>query len=216
MFDLDNTLLAGDSDAEWAQFLINKGLVDADRFHQTSLRFQADYQAGTLDIEAFLQFQLSPLTQFSPAQWAKLQQEFMQRHIVPMMTEKGHALVQHHQHNQDQVLIITATNRFITQPIAHAFNISELIAVEVEEQQGKYTGRFVGVPSFQEGKVTRLNLWLQAKQLQWADFTETWFYSDSFNDLPLLKRVSHPVAVDPDARLQAYALTHQWPIISLR
>jgi HAD superfamily hydrolase (TIGR01490 family) len=216
LFDLDNTLLAGDSDAEWARFLINKGLVDADTFQAASLRFQAEYQVGTLDIEAYLRFQLSPLTQHSSAHWALLHQEFMQIHIMPIMTEKGLALVKHHQAAEDRIVMITATNRFITEPIAHTFHITELIAVEIEEQDGRYTGHFVGVPSYQQGKVTRLDQWLQDKKLQWADFTETWFYSDSFNDLPLLKRVSHPVAVDPDKRLQAYALTHQWPIISLR
>lgn len=216
MFDLDNTLLAGDSDTEWPRFLIRKGLVEADRHHEANERFHRDYKAGILDIEAFLRFQLAPLTRYTPEQWTPLHQEFMREHILPIITDKSRALVKQHQDAGDLLLMITATNRFITGPIAEAFQISELIAVEVETKEGVYTGRPVGVPSYREGKIIRLDMWLQEKEFSWQDFTETWFYSDSFNDLPLLKRVSNPVAVDPDDILQAYAMSHGWPIISLR
>ncbi|CEN56498.1 HAD family hydrolase [Candidatus Methylopumilus turicensis] len=216
IFDLDNTLLAGDSDYQWGEFLIDIGVVDRAAHASINDQFYADYKVGKLDIDAFLAFQLKPLSNNSRAQLDAWHLQFMQTKIQPMMTEKSRALVEKHRANGDVLLIITATNSFVTGPIAQAFGIPNLIGTVPEEVNGEFTGKVVGTPSFQQGKITRLNEWLAERGETLKDFDTTWFYSDSHNDLPLMKRVDKPVAVNPDPVLEAYAKDQDWPIISLR
>ncbi len=216
LFDLDNTLLAGDSDFEWAQFLIGKGVLDREVHEAKNHAFYEHYKAGTLDIHAFLDFQLKPLSHHSMEQLDSWHREFMETRIRPIITDKARILVQRHQREADKVAIITATNRFVTAPIAREFAVEHLIATEVEMANGRYTGRGAGIPCFKEHKITRLDMWLSELGLLWEDVTESWFYSDSLNDLPLLQRVTHPFAVDPDDTLEAHAKLNDWPIISLR
>ena len=216
LFDLDNTLLAGDSDFEWAEFLISQGVLDRQLHQARNAQFYEDYKRGTMDIHAFLEFQLKPLSQHPRSQLDAWHQKYMETKVRGMMTDKAKALVEKHRQAGDLMLIITATNSFVTTPIAREFGIEHLIGTVPEEIDGEFTGRVTGLPSFKEGKVTRLHEWLQAREQGLADFEETWFYSDSLNDLPLLKEVNHPVAVDPDPTLRAYAEKANWPIISLR
>ena len=213
LFDLDNTLLAGDSDFEWAQFLIEQGVVDREVYEAHNLNFLREYQAGTLDIHTFLNFQLKPLSRHPRAQLAAWHREFMERKIRPLIRRKARALVEGH--HGDRCVVITATNSFVTAPIAREFGIAELIATEPEQRDGEFTGAVRGIPCFREGKVTRLEAWLAERGGSLAACSESWFYSDSLNDLPLLERVSHPVAVDPDETLRAHAERSGWPIISL-
>jgi HAD superfamily hydrolase (TIGR01490 family) len=216
LFDLDNTLLAGDSDFEWAQFLIGRGVLDREVHEAKNHEFYEHYKAGTLDIHAFLDFQLKPLGRHSRVQLDRWHADFMATRIRPLITDKARQLVARHQREADRVAIITATNRFVTAPIAREFGVPHLIATEVEELNGQYTGRGSGIPCFKEHKITRLDMWLSDQGLLWEDVSESWFYSDSLNDLPLLQRVTHPVAVDPDDTLEAHARLNGWPIISLR
>jgi len=213
LFDLDNTLLAGDSDFEWAQFLIEQGVVDREVYEAHNLNFLRDYQAGTLDIHSFLDFQLKPLSRHPRAQLADWHCEFMKQKIRPLIRSTARALVE--RHRGDLRVVITATNSFVTEPIAREFGIAELIATDPEERDGEFTGKVRGTPCFREGKVTRLEAWLAQRGGALSDYSESWFYSDSHNDLPLLERVSHPVAVDPDTALRARAERGGWPIISL-
>ncbi|MGZ8250901.1 MAG: histidinol-phosphatase [Methylophilaceae bacterium] len=216
LFDLDNTLLAGDSDYQWGQFLMEEGLLERELHQAKNLQFYEDYKAGELDIYAFLEFQLKPLSERKRAELDKLHERYMQRKILPIMTDKAKALVEKHKANGDVMLIITATNSFVTNPIAKAFGIDDLIGTTPEEVDGEFTGRVTGTPSFQQGKVTRLHEWLAERGQSLSDFETTWFYSDSHNDLPLMKLVDKPVAVDPDPVLKAYADEQGWPVISLR
>lgn len=216
LFDLDNTLLAGDSDFQWGQFLMEEGLLDRELHEAKNIQFYEDYKQGVLDINAFLDFQLKPLSRHPRAQLDALHLRYMEKKIRPMITEKSLALVEKHRANGDLLLIITATNSFVTTPIAQAFGIENLIGTTPEEINGEFTGRVSGTPSFQQGKITRLNEWLSARKHALTDFKTSWFYSDSHNDLPLMKLVDHPVAVDPDETLKAYAKDKAWPIISLR
>jgi HAD superfamily hydrolase (TIGR01490 family) len=216
LFDLDNTLLAGDSDYNWSLFLIEEGLLDAKTHHARNEQFYQDYKNGNLDIYKFLEFQLKPLSQHPRTFLDQLHGKYMQRVIRPMMTTKAQALVDKHRAQGDLMLVITATNSFVTKPIAEAYGIENLIGTDPEEVNGEFTGGVAGVPSFQQGKVTRLNQWLEARGQQLSDFDISYFYSDSHNDLPLMKLVSHPVAVDADATLTEYALQQGWPHISLR
>lgn len=216
LFDLDNTLLAGDSDFEWGQFLISEGVLDREVHQATNERFYADYKAGTLDIMAFLEFQLKPLSRHPRSQLDAWHRRFMEERIRPMITPKARALVEKHRQNGDLMVIITATNSFVTKPIAREFGIEHLIATVPEERAGQFTGAVSGIPSFKEGKITRLQQWLDTRGENLESFDATWFYSDSLNDLPLLKLVDHPVAVDPDPTLRAHAEAQGWPIISLR
>jgi HAD superfamily hydrolase (TIGR01490 family) len=213
LFDLDNTLLAGDSDFEWAQFLIEQGVLDREVYEARNQNFFQEYQAGTLDIHAFLDFQLKPLSRHPRAQLAAWHREFMERKIRPLIRASARALVE--RHRGDVRVVITATNSFVTAPIAREFGIAELIATEPEQRDGEFTGAVRGIPCFREGKVTQLEAWLALRGSALADFPESWFYSDSHNDLSLLERVSHPVAVDPDATLRVRAERGGWPIISL-
>ena len=216
IFDLDNTLLAGDSDYQWGEFLIDIGVLDRATHASINDQFYADYKVGKLDINAFLEFQLKPLSAHPRAQLDAWHRKFMQAKIQPMMTEKSRSLVEKHRANGDVLLIITATNSFVTGPIANAFGISNLIGTVPEEVNGEFTGKVVGTPSFQHGKITRLNEWLDERGQTLKDFDVSWFYSDSHNDLPLMKLVDKPVAVNPDPVLDAYAKDQGWPIISLR
>lgn len=216
LFDLDNTLLAGDSDYNWSLFLIEEGLLDAKTHHDRNEQFYLDYKNGCLDIYAFLKFQLQPLAQHPKAFLDQLHLKYMEKVIRPMMTQKAQALVNQHKSNGDLCIVITATNSFVTKPIATAYGIEHLIGTDPEMVDGEYTGGVSGVPSFQEGKVTRLNQWLAERGLSLADFNTSYFYSDSHNDLPLMKLVSNPVAVDADATLLAYAQQQGWPCITLR
>lgn len=216
LFDLDNTLLAGDSDYNWSVFLIQEGLLDETTHKTRNEQFYLDYKNGTLDIHAFLAFQLQPLSQYPRAFLDELHKKYMDRIIRPMMTDKAQALVNQHKAQGDLCLVITATNSFVTKPIATAYGIEHLIGTDPEEQDGEFTGGVSGVPSFQQGKVTRLEQWLSARNQQLADFPTSYFYSDSHNDLPLMKLVTNPVAVDADPTLTAYAVEQGWPHISLR
>ena len=216
LFDLDNTLLAGDSDYSWSLFLIEEGLLDAKTHHARNEQFYQDYKNGNLDIYKFLEFQLKPLSQHSIAFLDKLHLKFMDKVIRPMMTKKAQDLVNKHQSAGDLCLIITATNSFVTKPIAVAYGIKHLIGTDPEMVNGQYTGGVSGVPSFQAGKVTRINQWLAERQQQLSDFETSYFYSDSHNDLPLMKLVTNPVAVDADETLAAFAKAQNWPHISLR
>lgn len=216
LFDLDNTLLAGDSDYNWSVFLISEGLLDAAQHKARNEQFYEDYKNGSLDIYAFLKFQLQPLSQHPKAFLDTLHQKYMQTVIRPMMTQKAQALVDAHKAKGDLCMVITATNSFVTKPIATAYGIEHLIGTDPEMVDGQFTGGVSGTPSFQQGKVTRLNDWLAARGQTLADFDTSHFYSDSHNDLPLMNLVTHPVAVDADPTLTAHAEAHGWPIISLR
>lgn len=215
LFDLDNTLLAGDSDFEWAQYLIEQGVLDREVYEARNQHFYDQYRAGTLDIHEFLDFQLKPLARHPRVQLDRWRADYLQRKIRPMMTQKGRDLVA--SHASDARAMVTATNSYVTRPIASEYGIENLVATDPEElPSGEFTGRVRGLPAFREGKVTRVEAWLAERGLGWDSFRESWFYSDSLNDLPLLSRVTNPVAVDPDETLKEHALAHGWPIISLR
>ncbi len=216
LFDLDNTLLSGDSDFEWAQFLIEQGALDRELFEAKNLAFYEQYKAGTLDIHEFLDFQLKPLSRHTRNVLDGWRDNFMQNKVRGMVTVAAQDLVAKHRATGDVCVIITATNSFITSPIAQEFGVEHLIATEPEERDGEFTGCVVGVPCFREGKVARLESWLAQQGWGWESFSDSYFYSDSLNDLTLLKKVRHPVAVDPDETLRSYAEQHGWPILALR
>lgn len=216
LFDLDNTLLAGDSDYSWSLFLISEGLLDAKTHHDRNEQFYLDYKNGCLNITEFLKFQLKPLSQHSKKFLDELHVKYMEKVIRPMMTKKAQALVDKHKAAGDLSVIITATNSFVTKPIATAYGIEHLIGSDPEMVNGEYTGGVVGVPTYKEGKVTRINQWLEARGTKLNDYEVSYFYSDSHNDLPLMKLVTNPVAVDADETLTAYAKENDWPQISLR
>jgi HAD superfamily hydrolase (TIGR01490 family) len=213
IFDLDNTLIGGDSDHLWGEFVCEQALVDSADFAQRSDRFYAEYQAGTLDIDAYLRHALGTLKGHSPGQLNAWHQMFMDSKIQPIMLPKATDLIAEHRRQGHELLIITATNRFITAPITAALGVNNLIACEAEIVNGLYTGAPSGTPSYQSGKVTRLYEWLEDHHLK---LDGAWFYSDSHNDLPLLELVDNPVAVDPDDTLRARAIELGWPVISLR
>lgn len=216
LFDLDNTLLAGDSDYEWGQFLIDRGVVERDFYESHNRDFYEQYKAGSLDIHEFLAFALEPLARHTPEELARWHGEFMAERILPLIGPRARELVARHAAQGDLLAIVTATNAFVTAPIARELGVPNLIATEPEAIDGRYTGRPSGTPCFQAGKVVRLEEWLTARGATLASFADSWFYSDSANDLPLLERVTRPVAVDPDARLAAVAARRGWPVISLR
>ncbi|MBF6624001.1 MAG: HAD family hydrolase [Pseudomonas stutzeri] len=213
LFDLDNTLLAGDSDHAWGEFLCRHGIVDATAYKARNDAFYQDYLAGELDVLAYQNFCQELLGRSEMAQLQEWHRQFMAEFIEPIVLAKGEALVRQHHEAGDRVVIITATNRFITAPIAARLGVDTLLATECEMQDGRYTGRLTDTPCFQEGKVTRIERWLEetGQSLQGS-----YFYSDSRNDLPLLERVTHPVAVDPDPILREIAGQRGWDIISLR
>ncbi|WP_373082784.1 HAD family hydrolase [Zhongshania sp.] len=213
IFDLDNTLLGGDSDHAWGEFLVNEGIVDGNEFKQQNDEFYRQYQQGNLDIQAYLRFSLAPLSRYSAAELNVLHDTFMRKYIAPLRLPKADALIQQHREAGDFLMIITATNSFVTGPIAAALGINTLLASEGEIIDGRYTGKPSGIPCFQEGKVTRLNSWLKDNK---QSLDGSYFYSDSHNDIPLLNVVAKPVAVDPDDKLREYAEKAGWPVISLR
>ncbi|MCW9013015.1 MAG: HAD-IB family hydrolase [Gammaproteobacteria bacterium] len=213
LFDLDNTLLSGDSDYLWGVFLAEQGIVDRDFYEQENQRFYDEYKQGTLDIYEFLAFSLKALAENDAATLKSLQQQFLEEKIRPLMSPASFELIAKHKASGDTPVVITATNSFVTAPIVKAFGIKHLLATEPEFINGKYTGQVAGTPCFQNGKVIRLNEWLAKQDYNLAD---SWFYSDSHNDLPLLKLVDNPVAVDPDDQLTEFARAQNWPIISLR
>lgn len=213
IFDLDNTLLQGDSDHAWGQFLVDKGLVDVAEYQRANDYFYQQYLQGGLDIHEYLTFALKPLSEHSLDELQQWHQDFMQEVIEPMILPAAEALIEKHRQQSDTLLIITATNGFVTQPIAKRLGIEHILASEPEFIDGRYTGKVAGTPCFQDGKVTRLEDWLNSRAI---DMKGSYFYSDSHNDLPLLNRVDHPVAVDADDILHAHALQQGWPSISLR
>lgn len=213
IFDLDNTLLAGDSDYLWGQFLVEKGIVDRGFYEEANARFYEHYRKGNLDIAQFLQFALKPLADNEPEALYAWRELFIEEKIRPILLPAARALIEEHREAGDLLIVITATNRFVTEPIVRLYGIEQLIATTPEFRDGRYTGRFEGTPCFQDGKVKRLDAWLSENDHSLED---SWFYSDSHNDLPLLSRVANPVAVDPDETLAGIAAEKGWPIISLR
>jgi HAD superfamily hydrolase (TIGR01490 family) len=216
LFDLDNTLLACDSDYEWGQFLVDRGVLEREAYEAQNAAYYEQYKAGTLDIHEFLGFALRPLAQHAPADLERWHADFMATRIRPAITAPARALVRAHLDAGDLCAVITATNSFVTGPIAREFGVPHLIATEPERVDGRFTGRVAGVPCFREGKIARLEAWLAAEGRALRDFAASAFYSDSHNDLPLLERVTQPVAVDPDDKLGAEARRRGWRVISLR
>jgi HAD superfamily hydrolase (TIGR01490 family) len=216
LFDLDNTLLACDSDYEWGQFLVDRGVLDRAAYEAQNRAYYDQYVAGTLDIHEFLGFALRPLAEHTPEDLARWHQDFMRERIVPVITPQARELVRKHLGSGELCAIITATNSFVTAPIAREFGVPHLVATEPEMRDGRYTGRVAGTPCVREGKLRRLDEWLAGLGRRFADFAESTCYSDSHNDLPLLERVKHAVAVDPDPKLAAEARRRGWQVISLR
>ena len=216
IFDLDNTLLDGDSDYNWGLFLAREGLVDQISHQAMNEKFYADYNAGKLDIYEFTEFQFQFFKNNPRKLLDKLLAHYIDQVAEEMITEKARNLVAEHRDNGDKLLIITATNSYITKPIGNLLGIDDLIGTDLEEVAGEFTGKFKGIPSFKEGKIDRLNLWLEQKELTFKSFERTFFYSDSQNDLPLLRIVSNPVAANPDQILEKEAFKNKWPIIFLR
>jgi HAD superfamily hydrolase (TIGR01490 family) len=216
LFDLDNTLLACDSDYEWGQFLVDRGVLERAAYEAQNRTYYEQYVDGTLDIHEFLGFALRPLAEHRPEELGRWHKEFMRERIVPAITPQARQLVRDHLRAGDLCAIITATNSFVTAPIAHEFGVTHLVATEPEMRDGRYTGRVAGIPCFREGKLRRLDEWLAGLDHRFADFAESTCYSDSHNDLPLLERVKHAVAVDPDAKLAVEARRRGWQVISLR
>ena len=213
LFDLDNTLIAGDSDYLWGCFLVEQGIVDGIEYEQANQRFYDQYKVGELDIYEFLSFQLRPLAAHPLGRLQDWRAQYVQDKIQPILLPKAQELIEQHRRQGDTLVIITATNRFITEPIAALYGIDHLLATEPELRDGRYTGQVSGTPCFQDGKVRVLQQWLELNQ---TSLNDSWFYSDSHNDLPLLKRVTRPMAVDPDEILATHAQQHDWPVISLR
>jgi HAD superfamily hydrolase (TIGR01490 family) len=213
IFDLDNTLIADDSDYLWGQFLVDQGIVDKNHYESANARFYDDYKQGTLDIVEFLRFSLQPLADNNPEQLYQWRAQFIEETIRPLMLDSAQQLIDKHKARGDTLLVITATNRFVTEPIVNLYGIENLLATTPEFIDGRYTGGFNGIPCFREGKVKLLEAWLKNSTETMQD---SWFYSDSHNDLPLLKLVDNPVAVDPDEKLTEFANASNWPIISLR
>jgi HAD superfamily hydrolase (TIGR01490 family) len=216
LFDLDNTLLAGDSDYEWGQFLVERGVLEREAYEAQNRAYYEQYKAGTLDIHEFLGFALRPLADHTPEELDRWHDEFMESRIRPMILPAARALVRRHLAGGELCAIVTSTNSFVTRPIAREFGIEHLLASEPEKRDGRFTGRVAGLPCFREGKVRRLDEWLAGLGRRLADFEASTCYSDSHNDLPLLERVTRPVAVDPDETLAREAERRGWERISLR
>jgi HAD superfamily hydrolase (TIGR01490 family) len=216
LFDLDNTLLAGDSDYEWGQFLVDAGVVEREAYEAQNRVYYEQYVAGTLDIHEYLGFALRPLAEHAPQDLARWHAEFMRSRILPMIKPAARALVREHLSRTDLCAIVTATNSFVTAPIAREFGVPHLVATEPESRDGRFTGKVAGTPCFRDGKIRRVDEWLARMGRRLSDFPESFFYSDSHNDLALLERVSRPVAVDPDEGLAAHAARRGWATISLR
>lgn len=216
LFDLDNTLLTGDSDYEWGQYLIDEGVLERAEYEAQNAAYYEQYKAGTLDIHEFLGFALRPLARHTAEELDRLHSGFMAARILPNISDAARELVRTHREAGDLCAIVTATNSFVTRPIAQDLGIGHLVATEPEVADGRYTGRVAGVPCFREGKIRRVEDWLASLGERLGNFTRSTFYSDSHNDLPLLERVTRPVAVDPDETLRSEAIRRAWPIITLR
>ena len=216
IFDLDNTLLDGDSDYSWGLYLVKKGYLDEREYKEQNQKFFDEYQAGKLDVFAFAEFQFQFLKNNSRKFLNKIRSDYIDEIIKPMILKKAVDLVNQHKEAGDRLLIITATNSFITKPIGELFGIDELIGTDPEEHLGEFTGKVKGTPSFKEGKVTRLFDWLDEKNLKLVDFEETFFYSDSHNDLALLEAVTNPVVVNGDKVLLEKAHEKNWPKLHLK
>lgn len=215
LFDLDHTLLDGDSDVLWCDFLIERGLLDRAQFGARNAAMEGGYRAGTVSVQAFCDFYVSTLAGRTAAQWQPVRQAFLAEVIVPRLWAAGQALVQRHQQAGDLVVMTTATNRFITELTAARFGIQHLLATECEvDAAGVFTGRTAGQLNMREGKLLRLQAWLAERGWSLAGTAST-LYSDSINDLPLLSAVNRAVAVDPDPRLLAVALERGWERMSL-
>jgi HAD superfamily hydrolase (TIGR01490 family) len=216
LFDLDGTLLATDSDHAFGEFMVRLGWADGDEFRRSNDHFYAQYLAERLDIDAYIDFATASWRDRPAAELAAASEQFQREVVLPTIHDSARALVQQHRQDGDEVVIVTATNEFITRPIARAFEVPELIATELaRDAQGRANGQVQGVPSFREGKVTRVKEWLARRGLQWADCERITFYSDSTNDLPLLEAVSHPVATNPGPALERIAVERGWPVIRL-
>jgi HAD superfamily hydrolase (TIGR01490 family) len=219
LFDLDHTLLPVDSDHEWGRSLVKIGVVDSDHYARENERFYADYKAGRLDIYGFLAFALKPLSEHSREQLNIWHQQFMQEIILPNLRQSALDLVKKHQDQGDLCCVVTATNSFVTKPIVKAFGINNLVATEPEvignPETGNFSGKVSGIPNFREGKITRVENWLASKNLNWDSFNDSYFYSDSINDLPLMEKVKQPIPTNPDERLKQEAIERAWPILEL-
>lgn len=213
IFDLDNTLLAGDSDYEWGQFLCEHGIVDRDAYERANQHFYEQYKAGTLNIHEFARFAFRPLTEHPLDRLQAWRAQFMDERIHPIILPRARELLSEHRERGHILMIITATNRFITEPIATELGVDHLLATDPQFRDGKFTGEIEGTPCFQGGKVERLEAWLKNHD---TNLDGSWFYSDSHNDIPLLERVDHPVVVDADVPLTQLAAERGWPSISLR
>ena len=216
IFDLDNTLLNGDSDYNWSLFLIEHGVLDSDLYKERNEQFFKEYQSGNLDVIAYCEFQFKTLKDNPRELLDELRSDYVKKIINPMITKEAKDLVESHRKENHKLLIITATNSYITRPIADLFGIEDLIGTDLEELNGEFTGKVSGLPSFQEGKIIRLNSWLEKRGLIFEELEKTFFYSDSMNDIPLLEKVSNPVAANPDEILEKKAIKENWPIIYLR
>ncbi|MDO5059916.1 MAG: HAD family hydrolase [Neisseria sp.] len=217
IFDLDNTLINTDSDHSWPQYLMAKGLVDVEYTRAQNDKFYQDYQQGRLNIDEFLAFHLEPLSRYSPEELAQMHQEFMADYILPHITPMQKMLVESHRAAGDELLVISSTNEFIISPICRHFGIENIIGTQLETgADGRYTGRYIGIPSLKEGKITRLNQWLAERGETLESYGKSYFYSDSKNDLPLLRVVSDPVAVNPDDVLLAEAQVLGWPVLNFK
>ena len=219
LFDLDNTLLPCDSDYEWGQFLARVGVVDSQYYAEQNERFYQDYKGGKLDIHAFLRFALKPLSEHSRAQLKEWHDAFMNEVIHGQLRQQALDLVKRHQDAGDLCCVVTATNSFVTRPIVDHFGIEHLIATEPattgDNPLANFTGEVKGIPNFREGKIQRVHDWLASQDLTLDQLPRSYFYSDSMNDLPLLEKVSNPVATNPDKRLRSEAAKRNWPILEL-
>ena len=215
LFDLDHTLIPIDSDYEWGEFTIALGWCDATEFKRRNAEFFAQYRAGTLDVHDYVRFATQAIREQGALKSTAAHQQFMSDVVQKAITRQARELVDGHRRAGDELVIVTATNEFVTRPIAHAFGVHELIAVELEQDaHGNLTGEIKGTPSAREGKVTRMEQWLEARKLRWSD-VETTFYTDSMNDLALLEKVNRPVAANPDEGLRALATERGWRILDL-
>lgn len=214
IFDLDNTLIANDSDYLWGEFVCEQELVDVETYRKGNAYFHQQYEQASLDIYEYLGFALEPLTRYSMDELKQYHELFMDQHIRPIMLEKARVLLQKHRDRGDHLMIITATNRFVVEPIANEFGVDTLLAIELEIEDNRYTGKVTGIPTFQDGKVSRLQEWLTENP--GFSMEGSYFYSDSKNDLPLLQKVDFPFAVNPDPELEKTARENDWPVLNLR
>ena len=212
IFDLDHTLLAGDSDYLWGEYMVQNAIVEPATYRARNLGFYDDYQNGTLDNDQYLEFSLEPLTRYSIEELYAWRRDYVENWIKPIVRPGAADLLQQHRQQGHELMIISATHRFITEPIADLLEVPILLATEPELKNDRYTGRYLGTATFREGKVIALNQWLESSE---HNLEGAYFYSDSINDLPLLERVDNPVAVHPDEELEPIATDRNWKILAL-